>query len=211
MDGTFDGETSRPETPKLAGHRGRGFYAAQTFSDEPRDRVVQIGWLQTATPGMPFNQGMSLPMAMGLRTTPEGPRLTWRPVEELKGLRSRSIVTFSGPIKPGDDRPSGAGAELVEIRAEFEPDPASLLAIKVRGVEVVFDADRREIRVGGQTAAAPAVGGKQRLIVFADRTGLEVFAGDGLTYIPIPINLDPRETGLGIRVEGGSIRFESLD
>src|SRR5262249_16899023 len=69
MIGTFDGANFRPESPKLTGHRGRGFYAAQTFSDEPGGRVVQIGWLQTATPGMPFNQGMSLPMVLGLRTT----------------------------------------------------------------------------------------------------------------------------------------------
>ena len=116
---------SSPETPKLPGHRGRGFYAAQTFSDEPRGRVVQIGWLQTTTPGMPFNQGMSLPMALGLRTTPDGPRLAWQPVEELKALRSRTIVQSSGRIKPGDDPMAGASGELIEIRAEFEPDPAS--------------------------------------------------------------------------------------
>ena len=70
MVGTFDGTTFRPETPKLPGHRGRGFYAAQTFSHDPRGRVVQIGWLQTATPGMPFNQGMSLPLKLSLRPRP---------------------------------------------------------------------------------------------------------------------------------------------
>ena len=88
--------TFRPETPKLPGHRGRGFYAAQTFSHDPRGRVVQIGWFQTTTPGMPFNQGMSLPLALSLRATPEGPRLAWQPVEELKALRSRAIVRSSG-------------------------------------------------------------------------------------------------------------------
>jgi sucrose-6-phosphate hydrolase SacC (GH32 family) len=48
MVGTFDGATFTPETPKLKGHRGRGFYAAQTFSDIPAadGRRIQIGWLQ---------------------------------------------------------------------------------------------------------------------------------------------------------------------
>ena len=47
--------------------------------------------------------------------------------------------------------------------------------------------------------------------MFADRTGLEVFAADGLTYIPLPINLDPAERSPEVRVAGGPIRFDSLE
>jgi fructan beta-fructosidase len=211
--GTFDGMTFQPESPKQTGHRGRGFYAAQTFSDEPLGRVVQIGWLQTATPGMPFNQGMSLPMELELRTTSDGPRLAWKPVPELDALRLRSIVKSSGRINfgPGDDPMTYPGGELIEIRAEFEPDPSSRLALEIRGVEVVFDAARSEIRVAGQTAPAPLVGGKQKMIVYADRTGLEIFAADGLAYIPLPVNLDPRRTGFEIRCGGGPVRLNRLE
>lgn len=55
--GTFDGKTFTPETPKLPGHRGRGFYAAQTYSDisDSDGRRIQIGWLQAPSPGMSFN------------------------------------------------------------------------------------------------------------------------------------------------------------
>ena len=119
MVGQFDGTTFRPETPKLPGHRGRGFYAAQTFSREPRGRVVQIGWLQTTTPGMPFNQGMSLPLKLSLRTTPGGPRLAWEPVEELTALRSLRLAKFSGELKPGDHPLAGVKGELIELRAEL--------------------------------------------------------------------------------------------
>ena len=45
----------------------------------------------------------------------------------------------------------------------------------------------------------------------ADRTGLELFAADGLTYIPLPMNLDPRQTGLKIRVGGGPVRLDRLE
>ena len=43
MVGRFDGTTFRPETPKLPGHRGRGFYAAQTFSHDPA-----VAWCRSA-------------------------------------------------------------------------------------------------------------------------------------------------------------------
>jgi hypothetical protein len=51
--GSFDGAKFTPETAKLPGQRGRGYYAPQTFSDEPKGRRIQIGWLLTATKGMP--------------------------------------------------------------------------------------------------------------------------------------------------------------
>jgi fructan beta-fructosidase len=207
MVGRFDGTTFRPETPKLPGHRGRGFYAAQTFSHEPRGRVVQLGWLQTTTPDMPFNQGMSLPMELGLRTTPDGPRLTWRPVEELTRLRSRTIL----PIRPGDDPLAGIRGELIEVRAVFEPAAGSIVTLKVRGVDIALDAAKQTIRVGDQVAPAPAGGGKQRITIYADRTSVEVFAGDGLTYVPLPINLDPRDTVLKADIAGRPIPFGSLE
>lgn len=210
MVGSFDGERFRPETPKLPGHRGRGFYAAQTFSRDPRGRVVQIGWLQTNTPGMPFNQGMSLPLQLGLRSTPDGPRLTWQPVDELNALRARTIAKASGKVKPGDDPAASAAGELLEVRAEFSPGASSVLTLKVRGVEVAYDAARGEIRVGGISAPAPLVHGKQRLIVYADRTALEVFASDGLMYVPLPNNLDPRERRVEIRVGGAPIDLDAL-
>ena len=147
MVGQFDGTRFIPETPKLPGHRGRGFYATQTFSHDPRGRVVQIGWFQTTTPGMPFNQSMSLPMELSLRTTPDGARLAWRPVEELTGLRSRTIMKFTGEQKPSAGRSDNAArGELIEIRAEFEPDPSSVLSFAVRGIVIAYDARNRDSR-----------------------------------------------------------------
>src|SRR5262249_46710322 len=91
--GSFDGTTFRPETPKLSGHRGKGFYAAQTYSDIPAKdgRRIQIGWLQAPSPGMPFNQAMSVPLDVKLVSTKDGARLTWNPVREVEALRSKAI------------------------------------------------------------------------------------------------------------------------
>ena len=185
MVGQFDGKKFTPETAKLKGHLGKGFYAAQTFSHEPQGRVVQIGWLHTATPGMPFNQSMSLPNELKLRQTAEGPRLTWAPVKELETLRT---ATFRG-----DDLAKCKG-ELLEVRAELAGDAT----FTVRGATIGYDAAKQELIVNDHRAPAPLVAGKQRLIIFVDRTALEVFASDGLTYVPLPFTPKPEDQSVAV-------------
>ena len=60
-------------------------------------------------------------------------------------------------------------------------------------------------------APAPLRGGKQRLRIYCDRTALEVFASDGLTYVPMPFTPKADDMGLGIQVKGGSARMTALE
>jgi sucrose-6-phosphate hydrolase SacC (GH32 family) len=101
--------------------------------------------------------------------------------------------------------------ELLEIRAEFEPGTAAEIGFNLRGVSVVYDAKSQEIVVSGHRAIAPLRDGKQRLIIYVDRTNLEVFAADGLSYVPFPINLDPKNTSLSASAIGGMARIISLE
>src|SRR4029079_16621070 len=144
MVGVFDGKTFTPETSKLPGHRGKGFYAAQTFSNDPKARVVQIGWLQTTTPKMPFNQSMSLPMELGLRQLSDGPKLTWQPVGETFALRGKRLVHFSDWLQPASNPVSDIEVELLDIRVEFEPAEASEISFNVRGVSISYDLKKQE-------------------------------------------------------------------
>ena len=211
MVGTFDGKTFTPETPKLPGHRGRGFYAAQTFSNEPKGRRVQIGWFQTETKGMPFNQAMTIPLELTLRPTADGPRLAWQPVAEMASLRGKQLAKFSGPLAPGSDPLAGVQGELIEIRAEIEPGDAAEFGFNVRGVNVSYDAKTKEIVVNSHRAPAPLRDGKQRLVIYADRTNLEVFASDGLTYVPMPVALDANNKSVAMFANGGGARVVSLE
>jgi sucrose-6-phosphate hydrolase SacC (GH32 family) len=211
--GTFDGTTFTPETPKLPGHRGRGYYAAQTFSDIPvkNGRRIRIGWFQTETRGMPFNQSMTIPIVLKLTATGEGPRLTWTPVKELASLRAKTHRFGPVTLQPDTANPlAGVKAELVEMRAEFEPGDASEVAFTVRGATIVYDAKKQELTVNGHRAPAPLRDGKQHLIIFCDRTGLEVFASDGLTYVPMPFQPKADNLALGVQAKGGSAKMNTL-
>jgi sucrose-6-phosphate hydrolase SacC (GH32 family) len=214
MIGQFDGTRFTPETPKLTGHRGRGYYAAQTFADIPAaaGRRIQIGWLQAPSPGMPFNQAMSLPLELTLRTTPAGPRLAWQPVKELETLRAKSHPLGMLALKEGDPNPlAKVRGELLELRAEFAPGEATQVAFTVRGVPIVYEAKKQEIVVNGHRAPAPLRNGLQRLIVYADRTALEVFASDGLTYVPMPVIPPADAQSVEATVQGGPVKFTALE
>lgn len=211
--GSFDGTTFKPEHSRLAGVRGKGFYAAQTFSDIPAadGRRLQMGWFQTPTPGMPFNQSMTVPLELKLTATAAGPRLTWTPVKELETLRNRSHTIEPMTLSPGSPNPlAEIKTELIELHAEWEPASASEVRFSVRGATIAYDAKRQEIVVNGQRASAPLQSGKQRLTVFCDRTGLEVFASDGLTYVPLPFTPKADNLSLAFRVRSGSARMVSL-
>jgi len=212
--GTFEGTTFRPEHSRLPGHRGRGFYAAQTFSDIPKrdGRRIQIGWFQTETKGMPFNQSMTVPFELKLISTPEGPRLTHTPVKELETLRVKSHRFPSSTLVPGGPNPLEAvHAELIEMRAAFEPGDASEIAFTVRGAAIVYDALKQELRVNDHRVPAPLRDGQQRLTIFGDRTGLEVFASDGLIYVPMPFIPKADDLALGVEAKGGSARLTRLE
>ena len=215
MVGNFDGRTFTPETPKLPGHRGPGvtFYAAQTFSDIPKTdgRRLQIGWHQAASPGMPFNQAMSLPLELTLRSTPEGPRLAMQPARELAKLRQPSHTLTTGRLNPGNDALSGVSIDLAEIRIEFEPGDATEVALRVRGIAIDYDVRKQELRVNGHRAAAPILNGRVRLAVYLDRTTVEVFASEGLTYVPVAVIASPEDHSASLKTIGGAARLSRLD
>ncbi len=212
--GTFDGRTFTPEQSDLPGQQGRGFYAAQTFSDiTPTDgRRIQIGWFQTETKGMPFNQSMSLPLELGLVTTADGPRLTKTPVRELTGLRVKTHRIAPQALRPADNNPlAGVDSELVELRAEIDPGDAHEIVFNIRDAMIRYDIGKQELFVEGARAPAPLCEGKLRLIVYCDRTGLELFASDGLVYMPIPVNLNSDNHRLYLESVGGAAKITQLE
>jgi fructan beta-fructosidase len=210
--GSFDGERFVPETPKLPGHRGRGFYAAQTFSDLPASdgRRIQIGWLQAPSPGMPFNQCLSVPLELGLVTTPDGPRLTWSPVAEFEKLRGKKRQ----PGKEGYGNGASVeklGSDLLDIVAVLGPDKGTQVTLNVRGVPIVYDTPKQEIVVNGHRAPAPLRKGTLDLRILADRTVFEVFVNGGLTYVPMPVIAEAENRTYSVSTSGGKAYHPRLD
>lgn len=184
--GAFDGTAYRPEAERLRGVGGSCYYAAQTFDNLPGGRRILIPWLRAPSPGMPFNQCMGLPQELGLSHTFEGVRLTRRPVSELAALRERSVAF--GPVEleaGGVDPLAAVQAELLELHIACALSPDAEVVMDLRGIPLRYSSASQTLTVAKHKLAWPLTDGRLGLIVYVDRTCVEIFSQDGLLYAPV--------------------------
>jgi len=123
MIGDFDGKKFKPETEIIKYSHARNFYASQTFNNMPEEdgRRIQIGWARYMDlPGMPFNQMMTFPCELTLRTTKDGIRMCPMPIREIEKLYKSETTFQEQAIKPGDNLLSGFKGDLFDIDVDIE-------------------------------------------------------------------------------------------
>jgi fructan beta-fructosidase len=210
--GDFDGQAFRPTSgkDKLQVWYGN-FYAAQSFSDTPDRRRIQVGWGQGVTfPGMPFNQQMTVPVQLNLRSAEDGPRLFAEPVAELSSLRGRKHEWSDLKVSPGDNPLRGLEGDLFEVSADFSPGDSGTLGLELRGVPLVYDAATQELSCKGVKAPLKPIDGRVRLHVYLDRGSIEAFGNDGLVAMSVGSIPDDRNRSIALIRIGGAIDVHSL-
>ncbi len=176
--GSFDGTTFEAENGPLQGEFGNHFYAAQTWNGT-EGRVVQIGWMRGGEyPGMPFNQQMSFPCELFLRTTPHGIRLCRMPVEEIATLHVENDSLDPNRLEPGKTLDFGCAGDLFDVEMEVAVVPASSFSIRLHGHDINYSEGRVECL--GKRVALPPSGGVVSLRILVDRTSIEIFGNGGM-------------------------------
>ena len=211
--GDFDGSNYTPEGEKKRYNFGNAFYASQTFSDIPEEdgRRIQIGWGTNNTPGMPFNQMMTFPVELTLRTTDDGIRMCANPVEEIKKLHQKKHRFKKKALKPGENLLSKIKGDLFDIRAEIAVGDASELGFDIRGVPVVYNAENKTISCKDNEAPCDPKDGKIKLQILVDRTSIEIYINDGEYFMPMGSIPDDDNKSLGVFAKGGEARIISLN
>jgi fructan beta-fructosidase len=209
--GTFDGKAFHKESGKHTLWHGN-FYAAQSYSDAPAGRRIQIGWGSGITfPGMPFNQQMTIPCELSLRTTPDGVRLFALPVKEVDTLHGKKHAWKDVELPVKDDPLTKVRGELFDIRATLVPGTAEAVGLVVRGVQVSWDAKKQILTCKGVNAPLKPVAGVVRLRVLVDRGSLEVFANDGAVAMSVASIPPDRERSLSLFARGGKASVAALE
>jgi len=209
--GAFDGKTFTPEGGKHTLWYGN-FYAAQTFSDAPDGRRVQIGWARGVDfPGMPFNQQMTVPCRLSLRATPDGPRLFAEPVREMDRLHARKFVGSDRVLRPGDNLLDVVGGGLLDVRVEFDAGQAESFGFRFRGVPVTYDVAKQTLTCNGVSAPLRPVDGRVRLRILVDRGSVEAFGQDGAVAVSAAAIPPEGRTGNEVFSRGGPTKLVSLE
>jgi fructan beta-fructosidase len=203
--GEFDGTTFTTDKKVGLGDFGPNYYAAQTFNNSPDGRTVAIGWMRGSDfnkVGMPFNEQMSFPATMELRTTQDGIKLFRWPIKEIESLYTKKHAFTNRPVAELADALSEIDADLIDASIEFSPKETGTIEWNLRGLKVGYDEDKQEFLYEGVPLAAPTVNGKVKLRVLVDRGSIELFANDGAAVathfaLPKPENRSISLTGKG--------------
>ncbi len=200
--GTFDGHSFTSHNEVFKGDFGNNFYAAQSFNNSPDDRTVMMGWMSQGGDNsiflkakMPFNQCMSFPTTMELRTTADGIRLHRWPIEEIENLYVKSHKFKNLTATKATQKLAEVKGELIDLSIEFESTKPMKLTL--RGLEITYDQENEMFVFENNKLPAPAINGKVTLRVLLDRATLELFANQGAavsTNYVIPVDNNPRIT-----------------
>lgn len=174
--GNFDGENFIDESTKPT-YMGGGMYAAQTYNNIPEGRRIQIGWGTISTEGMPFNQMMTFPTEMTLKTGKEGLRIHITPIEEISKLHKKSykysdLLILQADINEVISKPE---SRLLHIKAQFKPVGTDPFSIIINGHKLTYNAKSDH----KNETFLPDLSTDLKLEFIVDINSIEVFINDG--------------------------------
>jgi sucrose-6-phosphate hydrolase SacC (GH32 family) len=198
--GSFDGTEFKEESPRRPCDVGPNFYATQTWANMTDGRRVQAAWMRGADfPDMPFNQMVSFPCSLTLRSTSDGIRLYRQPVRELQSLRKSKERLNARNLKAGETETLADSGDLFEIEASLKIPEGAKLTFNIRGSEVVLTS--KTLQSGSDPASA--LGSIDKVQILVDRGSIEAFANDG--EISSTRFALPKGDGITVLAEGGDV------
>jgi len=199
------------------------FYGSQMFSDIPKEdgRAIQVGWARIDLPDMPFNQMMTFPVTLSLRTTEEGPRMFAYPVDEIKKIHGKGYEWKSEELEPGKNPLEKVEGNLFDIDAEIALGDAEEIGFEINGFPVTYIVGENLLIGGtgekgdqfsqGETKAElKPVDGKITLRMLVDGPSVEIYANEGRVYMPMQAVRDLDNKSLKVYAKGGSAKIEKM-
>jgi sucrose-6-phosphate hydrolase SacC (GH32 family) len=205
--GEFDGLSFAEQTPQLPCDHGPNFYATQSWGNiaGQEGRRVQIAWMRHGKyPDMPFNQQMTFPCDLTLRTVNRGLRVFRKPAREIEGLHGKEHAVGDLDLAAGESRPLKASGDLFRILADVEVPRGTTLTFRLRGARVAIT----EQSIACKSKPVPVEGRVKAVEILVDRTSVEAIANDG--EVSLSACFLPTDDRRAVSADGGAARVRSL-
>jgi len=181
LAGTFNGEKFTILDGPHGAHAGPNFYAAQIFTNAPNDRKIMIGWLVgTRYPGMPFSQGMSLPLELSFKRFQGDLRLCFNPIRELESLRELEWFAEDTTLDKANELLADINGDILDICLSLGEDSTGTIQFFVDNEVIQIDSSTGEVQFAGSKAMIPVGEKLLEIRVMVDRSVLEVFIQNGI-------------------------------
>ena len=245
--GDFDGTTFKPETERKPSSGG-DYYATQTVNnaEDADGRRIQLAWLRRSyyphevnySPDMPFNQQMTFPCELTLKSNQGTMRLFRTPIKEVEKLHRAEHRFDSKTVAAGEVLKLGTG-DAFHIKAELEMADGAEGEFHFRGETITVsngkigirdglpdppytDASKKtevvstEVRSRVMNFVEPkdsAGHNKQiplkTLDILLDRTSVEVFANEGEASLTAGF-IPAGDDALTFKCTKGEVKFRTL-
>jgi len=207
--GDFDGVSFKRETENRR-TSGPHFYAVQTWNHIPEKdgRRIQIAWMRGGKyPNMPFNQQVSFPCELSLRTWGGTTRLFRNPIREIDILHKGQVQERNRTLAAGEQLGLATKGDLFHILAEFEMEEGAEAAFRIRGETLAFA--RNKLSIQGYTAPVTSDSRRVKLELLVDRTSIEAFGNDGEGSLSACFL--PSDVSLAVKSVKGGLKVVSID
>ena len=205
--GEFDGTKFISQTDQLPGDQGPNFYATMSWgdiADEP-GRRVQIAWMRGGSyPDMPFNQQMSFPCDLSLKTGDAGLHVCRNPIHEISKLHGTPHHMNTTTLNAGMKLPLNVSGELYHIKANVNLSLDSEVHFHINGASLTFMSSS----VACNSQQIKVMGTVSTFEILIDRTSAELFVNDGL--VSVSSCFLPTDNNFNIDCKAGSITIESM-
>jgi fructan beta-fructosidase len=225
--GDFDGKNFAPESG--ARRLGGNHFVGHSFTNMPDGRQIWMGWKWLRDEGAPgpWTGGpLTLPIELSLDRDPEDKLvLHYAPVKELQSLRQEPVQlrdqTIGETCRLLTDK--GIKGELLEVIAEFEIGKAKEFGLEFHkgtaaGFTIGYEVNGRRLALRDPKGTELlsqlllAKRGRVKLHLFLDRSMLDVFGNDGLTWNCAFFKPEqPAQQGIELYAKGGDVKLVSLD
>ena len=225
--GDFDGKNFAPESG--ARRLGGNHFVGSSINHMPDNRQIWMGWKWLRDEGAPgpWTGGpLTIPVELTLGKDPEEELcLFYSPAKELQSLRQPPVQlrdqTIGETCTLLNDK--GIKGELFEVIAEFEIGKAKEFGIEFcRGpggsFKIGYDVSARKLTLRDPKGTELlsqlllAKRGRVKLHVLFDRSMLDVFGNDGLTWNCAFFKAEqPVQQGIELYAKGGAAKLISFD
>ena len=209
--GRFDGEMFHYESGPFRGDYGGNHLATQTWFDGRRR--IQIAWMPRGGRyrHMPFNQQLTFPRELALRSTAEGPMLFKTPVREIASIHTDAHHWTEAEVVPGENLLSDISGDLFDTSADIEIGEATAFGLTVRGTEIRYEVADHAVHCPGMSMPLEPVDGRITLRILVDRLSLEIFGNHGQVSMTVCFLPEQTDCPLQLFAVGGACRAHSLD